>query len=144
MPILVFLLGILTHGMETSFFRHYYQEPYKNKAFSTALSSILIITIPFLFFGVLFKNQIAHALSYSAHPEYILWFVLIISFDVLMALPLASLRAKQKPKRFAFIKVVNVCLLIGFNLFFLWLCPIVLKNEGEFCFTHSVDLYFRL
>ncbi len=129
-----FLLVVLTHGMETSFFRHYNLSEHKDNAFSVAYTSILSFVVPFVFIGCLFVNPISTLVNYTDHPEYIRWFVLIITFDVLSALPFAFLRATLKAKKFAALKVLNVTLLIFFNLFFLILCP----------YLYSIDKLFIL
>lgn len=49
--------------------------------------------------------------------------VLILCIDVLGSIPFANLRFKQRPIRFATIKVLNVVLTILFNLFFFLACP---------------------
>ncbi len=80
-------------------------------------------------FTVVFSSPLAGAMGYGSHPEYIWWFGLILSFDALCAIPFANLRQKGNAKRFAIIKSVNIGVNIGLNLFFIVLCPVLLKNS---------------
>jgi len=122
---------VLTYGMETSFFRFFESEKKKKKVYSTGFLSIFFTTGIFLLLALLFSQNIANWIKYPNHNEYIIWFALILSLDTLSALPFARLRALNKPKRFATIKFINITINIGFNLFFILLCPFILKNYSE-------------
>ncbi|MGZ8544269.1 MAG: lipopolysaccharide biosynthesis protein [Flavisolibacter sp.] len=53
---------------------------------------------------------------------------LIMAADTLAALPFAVLRQQNRPRKYATVKVVNILLTIGLQLFFFWLYP---KWTGE-------------
>ena len=114
---------ILTYGMETTFFRYSELEKGKQKVYNTILSSILISTLIFLVLSVGFAGNIASLIEYPNHADYVILFAIILSFDVITAIPFARLRAQNRPIKFATIKFVNIGLNIGLNLFFLLLCP---------------------
>ncbi len=118
----VFLIVLLTYGMETGFFRFAEKNQDTNKVFSTSFISILGTTGLFLIIAFAFGNKIAELLQYADHKEYITWFAVIISFDVLTALPFAKLRKENKAKKFAIFKILNILINISLNLFFLVLC----------------------
>lgn len=122
------LLVILTYGLETAFFRFSEMEKDKNRVYSTALISIIVTTAFFVLISLLFHQPVANILRYPQNPEYIIWFVLIVSMDALSAIPFAKLRAENKPKRFAAIKLINIGFNIAFNLFFILLCPYLIKE----------------
>lgn len=126
---------ILTYGMETSFFR--FSEKYKDylRVFSTAISSLFISTSVFLLIGLLLSGGIANYLQYQNNVEYIVWFVLIISLDTLAAIPFAKLRLQNKAIKFAVIKFINIGINILLNLFFLILCPLILKQNPDSFFN---------
>lgn len=134
-----FLIVILTYGMETAFFR--YRELYhdKEKVYSTALISISITSFVFIVFTLLLSNDIARLLDYSDHPEYVIWFIFIIALDALSAIPFAKLRAQNKAKRFAVIKLINIGSNIFFNIFFIVLCPYLQKVSNE-----SLQLFLKI
>lgn len=115
---------ILTYGMETGFFRYANSEKDPTKVFSTTFISIASTTLLFFFLALAVLKPAAFALGGTAmKPHYLLFLVLILCFDVLGSIPFANLRFKQRPIRFAFIKVANVVLTILFNLFFFLACP---------------------
>jgi O-antigen/teichoic acid export membrane protein len=67
-------------------------------------------------------------IDYHGHNEYILWLGIIVAIDALTSIPFAKLRLDNRPIKFAFLKMVNIILNIGFNLFFLVLCPYLEKH----------------
>lgn len=122
------LLVILTYGMETAFFRYSQEEGDKNRVFSTAFISLLISAILFLILSIGFSNTLAAWIRYPDHQNYVVWFALIIGFDVLTTIPFAKLRALNRPVRFAWLKMINIGTNIFFNLFFILFCPYVLQH----------------
>jgi len=123
------LMVLLTYGFETAFFRFTQENADRSKAFGTAVGSFLISTVIFLVIFILFNQPIASLIKIPQHPEYIIWFALIIAFDVLVAIPFARLRLQGKAFQFAGIKILSIVINIGFNLFFLLLCPYLLKHQ---------------
>ncbi|MBU1721121.1 MAG: oligosaccharide flippase family protein [Bacteroidetes bacterium] len=124
-----FLIVILMYGMETAFFRYSELSENKNKVYSTTLISVLVSTSFFLILAILFAQPVADILRYPENSEYVVWFAMIISLDAVSSIPLARLRAQNRPRRFAVIKMANIFVNVGFNLFFLVLCP-WLKTHG--------------
>ena len=125
-----FLLVVLTHGMETAFFRFVNKEENKDQAFSTAFVSILWVVIGFIAISYLFQNGIS---SYVKEPVfYLKLFVWMMAFDTLAAIPFASLRAQGRPIRFAALKIMNILLFIAFNILFFIVLP---KFQHELPFT---------
>ncbi len=128
-----FAIVILTYGMETTFFRFGSKatsETERDTVFSTAFISILTTTA--LFVGLIWMNLegVSDALHYSGHPEYILYFTLIVALDVLCAIPLARLRMLDKAIPFAAINLISIFTYIGLNLFFLLYCPYAIEENG--------------
>lgn len=119
----VFLLVVLTYGMETALFRFLEKSDDKTAVGSTAFTSLLITSLLFLSAVWLWKTPIANALRYPDHPEYIIWFALILTLDAITAIPFAWLRAKERAARFAVVRLTNIGVNIGLNLFFILLCP---------------------
>lgn len=116
---------ILAYGMETAFFRYYTKEADKSLVTSTSTISILISSLAFFVLALIFQDQIA-ALT-EIDVSYINLVIWILLFDALVIIPFAWLRATQKPTRYAIIKLVNVGINIGLNLFFL----LALKNLAK-------------
>ena len=113
-----FLVVLLTYGMETAFFRFSKKEE-TTKVYSTTLISLLISSVVFV--GLIFLNSsaISEWLGYANHPEYIQFFALIIGMDAVASISFAKLREQDKAMRFAFIRIVNIMINIGLNLYFI-------------------------
>jgi O-antigen/teichoic acid export membrane protein len=124
-----FLMVILTYGMETTFFRFTQEEENKNKVFSTAMLSLMLTSALFLFLSNFFSPTLAAWMDYPGHPEYVVWFAWILALDALSSIPFALLRSQNKAARFAVIKFVNILTNISLTLFWLLLCPYLLKHE---------------
>ncbi|MDD4606442.1 MAG: polysaccharide biosynthesis C-terminal domain-containing protein [Dysgonamonadaceae bacterium] len=120
---IAFLQVILTYGMETGFFRFANKEDEPLKVYSTAIISIVTSTLLFVVLAITFLEPIAASFGPSMKPHYALMLILILMFDVLGAIPFAFLRFSKRPLKFAFLKLLNVILIIAFNLFFFKLAP---------------------
>ena len=126
-----FLLVLLTYGMETSFFRFAESEKNKDSVFTTSLGMLLVTSVLFVLFSILFSSDIASLIRYADHAEYITYFAIIVGADALAAIPFARLRQQNRAFRFAWIKILNVSTNIFFNFFFLLFCPWFLKDNPE-------------
>lgn len=122
------LLIILTYGMETGFFRFVNKEPNPRQVYSTTLISVGFTSLLFVALSLLFLTPLSRVLSYPEHKDLITMLILIVASDAFMAIPFAYLRYKQKPWRFALIKLIFIAVNIGFNLFFLLLAPFLMKK----------------
>lgn len=113
---------LLSYGMETAFFRFINKDESKKSIVqSTALTSLTTSTLLFLGVSLLFRNQLSEVLEFKA--EYITYGLLILALDALAVLPFVWFRANEKPMRYAVIKIINVCINLGFNLFFFLVLP---------------------
>lgn len=134
------LIVVLTYGFETGFFRFSEKEADKNKVYSTSLISLITTSSLFVFFAIIFSQPIADILRYPHNSEYVIWFALIIALDAVSAIPFAKLRAQNKAKRFATIKIINIVANILLNLFFILLCPYLKKHA---IFESAIDLVYK-
>lgn len=121
---------LLAYGMETSFFRFFHQEKYSKEVTATATISLLGSTAIFLILALLFMNDISRALVIA--PHYILYVILILALDALSTIPFAWLRAKEKPLVFAGIKIGNVAVNLGLNIFFIVYLPELASQNAFF------------
>ncbi len=108
---------ILAYGMETAFFRFFNKEPSKDKVLSTATISILGSSLGFLGLGLLFQQQIADLTH--IHVNYITLVVWTLFLDALVIIPFAYLRAQGKPVKYTAVKLTNVVVNLGLNVFLL-------------------------
>ena len=124
-----FLVIILTYGLETAFFRFSQKQYDKNLVYSTSLISLVVSSILFCFLMISFQQPIANWLEYPNNPEYVMWFALIIGLDAISSISFAKLREQKQAARFALIRLLNIFINIGLNLFFIIYCPYALENS---------------
>lgn len=118
-----FIMVLFSYRMESAFFRFGTPAEDREKTYSTGMLSLLVTTALIAGLLLLFAQPVATALKYPDHPEYVRWFALILAFDCLAELPFARLRLEQRPRRFVAIKLSNIAVNIGMNLFWLVFCP---------------------
>ena len=124
-----FLVIILTYGLETAFFRFSQKEKNNRVVFSTSLISLLFSSSLFILLMYSFSENIASTIGYSNNDEYVKWFAIIIGLDAISSISFAKLRALNKATRFALIRLVNIFVNIGLNLFFIIYCPYAIENN---------------
>ena len=137
-----FFIVILTYGMETALFRYIEQTGERKKTYHTALLSVLVSSTLFILFTQIFSGNIASWIDYPSFSEYVRWFGMIIALDALVSIPLANLRSENRAKRFAFIRMLGIGVNIGLNLFFIILCPWILKTSDDGILRDFIELFF--
>ncbi len=119
-----FFAVLLLFGFETGYFRFRDKEESKpGTAYSTALIFILGINLGFFLLVFLLQQPLADSLAYADYPQYVVWFAVILVLDSIASIPFARLRAENKAWRFAGIKLFEIAVAIGLNLFFIVYCP---------------------
>ncbi|MFA9391458.1 MAG: lipopolysaccharide biosynthesis protein [Prolixibacteraceae bacterium] len=136
-----FLFVILTYGMETGFFRFASGKNDKDAVFSTTLVSIFSTSFLFVLGVIFFRDNLALSLDLAGRSDFIVIMGITIALDVISTIPFAKLRLQQRPIRFAYIKVINIAINIGLNIFFLTLCPIIERHfpDGTFASIYNKD-----
>jgi len=116
-----FLQIIYTYGMETSYFRFANMHDEK-LVYNTGLSMLAITSV--LLTALLFipVQSLANYMEVGSHPEYVKWVLLIVALDTLAVLPFSRLRHEGRPRKFAFLKVLNIVINIALVVFFLVWC----------------------
>lgn len=137
------LLALLIYGMETSFFRFAETEEKPQQVLSTSIITLLSTTALFFAAAWTFNDKISTALGYEAYPHYVKWFIFIVSFDALSAIPFAHLRQQNKAIRFVSIKLINIVINLGLNLFFILLCPYILAQGENHTLYSTIHSFFN-
>ncbi len=131
---LIFFNVLLSYGMETAFFRFYNSETDKKKVIETSTFAIFWTTIIFLAIALINRISVANFLEIDV--QYITYMIWILALDALVVIPFSKLRANQKPIFYAAIKIGNVAVNLGLNLFFLIALPKIAKeNPSAFVST---------
>lgn len=115
---------ILTHGMETSFFR-FSQEKNIDRAtlISTCTTSILGISIIYIGLGYVFRQEWANYFQTPDQVDFLVLFLLILSIDAFATIPSAILRLEGRPVRYMLSKVLGSIVYFGLVFFFLIILP---------------------
>lgn len=122
--IVALLQVLLIYGMETGFFRFANKKEENEKTvYSSILISVGSTSLMFVFLCFAFLGPISSGLGYAKHPEFIGLMAAVVAMDAFQSIPFAYLRHKNRPIKFAAIKLFSIIFGILLNLFFLLLCP---------------------
>lgn len=111
-----FLIVLLTFGMETSFFRFLHEKEDREEVFRNSFLTVIGINVLFFLVVLFFNQNIANAMLYGDHNEYIILLITIVCIDAVSSLPLAKLRADEKAVKFAAIQFTSIAVNILLNL----------------------------
>ena len=128
---------VLAYGMETAFFRFFNKEENKEGVIGTSTISLIISSLGFFIIALIFQNQIANYIDINV--KYINLVIWILLLDALVIIPFAWLRATQKPMRYAVVKICNVAINLGLNLFFLLALKDLAKGISFFDSIYKPD-----
>jgi O-antigen/teichoic acid export membrane protein len=104
-----FLNVLVTHGMETAYFRFGSKEN-EEDIYNTSSFSMLFVTAIVLIGLFTWRLPLANLLQITIHPEYISLLAWIVALDALTTIPFSRLRLQGRPKKFALIKVGGILL----------------------------------
>ncbi|WP_179318751.1 oligosaccharide flippase family protein [Winogradskyella helgolandensis] len=116
---------VLAYGMETAFFRFFNKEDNQDKVTSTSAISLILSSFALLGIAFLFRNQISTLINIEL--QYLNLVFVILLLDALVIIPFAWLRATARPMRYAILKILNVAVNLGLNVFLL----LYLKDLAE-------------
>ena len=125
----VFLLVILTYGMETGYFRFASNSERQERVYTTVLGSLFVSSSVFIILMFFWSGPISSLIGYEQHPEYIKWLAAIVGIDAFTSIPFARIRLRNQPMKYALIRIGEVSINIGLNLFFLYYCPRHTESE---------------
>lgn len=119
---------VMAYGMETAFFRFYNKKEKKEDVLSTSGWSLFATSFIFIAIAFLIKDWVVQLTQIPL--QYIELAIWILLLDALVIIPFAWLRASEKPMRYAIIKIANVVVNLGLNVFFLiYLKDLAAQNE---------------
>lgn len=108
---------VLAYGMETAFFRFFNKEKDSKKVTSTATISLIVSSILIIGIAFVFRSQVS--LLIEIDVKYLNLIFIILLLDALVIIPFAWLRATSQPTKYAVIKILNVAINLGLNVFLL-------------------------
>lgn len=126
------ILVILTFGMETTFFRFANKsDENPRKVYSTTLIAVGTGALSFFLLVLVFLSPIASFMGYAGHPSYIWVMALTVAIDSFLCIPFDYLRFKNRPIKFASLKVFIIILNISLNLIYYLLLPALYERHPE-------------
>ncbi|RFZ81223.1 polysaccharide biosynthesis protein [Mucilaginibacter terrenus] len=130
------LNALLAFGMETTFFRYLNKRPDdKQVVYNNTFGVILAVSAMFLLCTFPFARGIAGFIrvdSSTPIDDYVLFikfFIGTLVVDALCVIPFAKLRADGRPGRYSLLKLINIIVFVGLNLFFIWGVPFIIKHD---------------
>jgi O-antigen/teichoic acid export membrane protein len=133
-----FLNVVLTYGMETAFFRFANKHDGNSRIYATAAYLLAATSTVFMLLGLLFANSIAAGIGYPEHAFSVRLLVAIIGIEAMTAVPMASLRLKNRPWKFAAINVISVLVNVVLNLFIFMYCKPLFDSGSPNAIVHAV------
>jgi O-antigen/teichoic acid export membrane protein len=111
---------IFMFGMETSYFRFATKaDSDEKRIFNLSQTVVVSVSLLLSIIFIALANPIANALSIPGNSHLVIWLVLIMFIDAIVAIPFARLRLQKKAKQFAACKLMNIIILVGLNIYFL-------------------------
>ena len=108
---------LLSYGMETAFFRFFTKEKEPDAVRDTSAWTLVISSTVFLVILLLNQDWISQITDIEVGIIRLVCGFLFL--DALCVIPFAFLRAEERPIRFSIIKILNVAMNLGLNIFFL-------------------------
>ena len=123
------LIILLIYGMETAFFRFMSKEGEDpQRVYATSMRMVATTSLVFACVVSLFIRPLASAMGYADHPEYVWVMFFTVAIDAFVAIPMAYLRYKHRPVKFASIQIFNIALSILLNVLYLMVFPALRFN----------------
>ena len=126
------LMVILTYGMETTFFRYANktnEDP--QKVYSSSLIMVGFTSLLFIALVSIFLQPLSGVMGYSDHSSYVWVMAATVSIDAFQCIPFAYLRYKNRPIKFAALKLLFVTFNIALNLLYFLVLPDLYKSYPE-------------
>ncbi len=117
-----FLNVVLTFGMETTYFRFANKHAGNKRIYATIAWLLAGTSTVFIVVALLFSPSIAAWIGYPEHLLSVQLLIGIIGVEAMCAVPMASLRLRDKPWKFAMINVLSVVMNVVLNLFIFMYC----------------------
>lgn len=132
------IIVLLSHGMETTFFRFAEKEENTKKLISTATISVAGASFLFMFFCFVFRQDLAIAFKTPDQVNLLTMMLFVLGLDGLSTMPFVILRKTGRPKKFALIKIINGVINFVLVVFFIVVLP-KLGPNGIFGFSYNPD-----
>lgn len=125
---------LLTHGMETTFFRFFQkfkdQGDRQNTVYFTSFTSVCMVSLLFLLLGIISREPLASAFKHPDEVIFLVWFLFILAADAISAVPFAKLRIQNKSLYFASLKILNSVIMFFSTVVLIFWIPKLIEHDG--------------
>ncbi len=130
------IIVLLSHGMETTFFRFAEKTEDTKKLISTSTLSVIAASLLFMFFCFIFREQLAIAFKTPDQVNLLTMMLFVLGLDGLSTMPFVILRKTGRPKKYALIKIINGIVNFLLVIFFIVILP-KFGSQGIFGFSYD-------
>lgn len=121
------VLVLLTFGLETGYFR-FVNQSNRNNLLKTLTTFVFLFSAIFVSLVFCFIESIAETVGNKyLTSDIFIYGAIIVSIDAIISLPFADLRYRNLKMKYAGLRLLQVVLNIFFNVFFLIICPYLIK-----------------
>jgi Membrane protein involved in the export of O-antigen and teichoic acid len=131
MAYIAVLQVVLTLGLETGCFKFANNNKDSKAPFSTAFSTVFIVSAVTFFILAYYSNWIANLIEYEGYKTVIIYVGGILALDSITSILFARLRFLKKALKFATIKSIKILSELGFNVLLLFGLPAYFKNNPD-------------
>jgi len=111
---------IFMFGMETAYFRFVTKpDADKKRIFNLAQTVVVVISLLLSLILILSAKPLAVISDIPGRANLIIWLVIVMFMDAVVAIPFARLRLEGKATQFVIGKLANVFIMVGLNVYFL-------------------------
>jgi O-antigen/teichoic acid export membrane protein len=115
-----FLNVLYSFGMETAYFRFATKSGAdEQKIFNLAQTAVVAISVVLSVALIAMAGPLSASYGF-ADPTYLYWLIAIMFIDAVVIIPFARLRLQRKALPFALGKFINIVIIVGLNIYFLW------------------------
>lgn len=111
---------VFMFGMETAYFR-FANKPGadEQKVFNITQSVVMGISLLLSVIFIIAAQPISVEMDLTGNASFIVGLVLLMFIDAIVAIPFARLRLQKKAIQFTILKLINIGVLVGLNVYFL-------------------------
>lgn len=117
------IIVLLSHGMETTFFRFAEKTNDTKKLISTSTISVISASLVFMLFCYIFRTELAIAFKTPDQINFLTMMLFVLGLDGLSTMPFVILRKTGRPKKFALVKISNGIINFVLVIFFIVILP---------------------
>lgn len=129
---------VLVLGLETGCFKFAADSDNPNRVFSTALSTVTVVSLFFFALVWLFSPTISSAMGYDGLYKMVVYVGGILALDAFTAILFARLRQQQKALKFALFKGIKILSELGFNLLLFFAVPVYFTHHPNSALSYFI------